>query len=318
MLSTDIILMAGLPASGKSSIVKDYEKLGYITLSLDKKTMFSASETATLDKEVKKRNKVIIDNTNTVLTNRKKFIDFAKANNLTIGIHYINTSKEDCLINSLHRMYEQHGEIYMHASDIPAKLKSSTNLFVISAIFAMAKNFDKINKSEGFDQVETTKFLRVDNFNYTNKALFIDLDGTVRKSNGKEPYPIELEDIEILQNSIDLLNRYKSEGYKIIAITNQSGVAKKILTANKVKELIEHTNTLLGGVIDDYHFCPHLPPKDVCYCRKPQSGAGVLMIHKHKLDLSSCIMVGDATSDRTFAERLKMKHEHPNIFFHRY
>lgn len=309
--------MVGLPASGKSSLVTKYEELGYVTLSLDKKTMSTATETATLSREVKKGNRVIIDNTNTTAERRKIFIDFAKTSNLTIGAHYMNTTKDDCLINSLHRMYERHGEFYMHLSDVPIKYKNESNLFVISAIFSMVKNFDKVSKLEGFDQVETTKFIRTNNYGYTNKAIFIDLDGTVRKSNGKEPYPLELEDIEILKNSVETLIKYKSEGYKIIAVTNQSGVAKKTLTANKVKELIEHTNTLLGGVIDDYHFCPHLPPKDLCYCRKPQSGAGVLMMHKHKLDLTSCIMVGDATSDKTFAERLKIVYKHPNIFFNR-
>ena len=309
--------MVGLPASGKSSLVTKYEELGYVTLSLDKKTMSTATETATLAREIKKGNKVVIDNTNTTSEKRKIFIDFAKNNNLTIGCHYMNTSKDDCLINSLHRMYERHGEIYMHQSDVPAKYKNESNLFVISAIFSMVKNFDKVSKLEGFDQVETTKFVRTDNYGYTNKAVFIDLDGTVRKSNGSEPYPIELEDVEILKNSVETLNKYKSEGYKIIAVTNQSGIAKKILTTLKVKELIEHTNKLLGNVIDDYHFCPHLPPRDVCYCRKPQSGAGVLMMHKHKLDLKSCIMVGDATSDKTFSERLKIIYKHPNIFFNR-
>ena len=309
--------MVGLPASGKSSLVTKYEELGYVTLSLDKKTMSTATETATLAREIKKGNKVVIDNTNTTAEKRKIFIDFAKNNSLTIGAHYMNTSKDDCLINSLHRMYERHGEIYMHISDIPVKFKNNPNLFVISAIFSMVKNFDKVSKLEGFDQVETTKFVRTDNYGYTNKAVFIDLDGTVRKSNGKEPYPLELEDIEIIKNSSEVLKNYKSEGYKIIAVTNQSGIAKKILTASKVKELIEHTNFLLVGIIDDYHFCPHLPPKDLCYCRKPQSGAGVLMMHKHKLDLKSCIMVGDATSDKTFAERLGIKYKHPNIFFNR-
>ena len=181
----------------------------------------------------------------------------------------------------------------------------------------MAKNFDKISKLEGFDQFETTKFVRADSFGYTNKAIFVDLDGTVRKSNGELAYPTEISDIEILKNSVEVLKKYKSDGYKIIAVTNQSGISKKILTAQKCKDLIDHTNELLENLIDDYHFCPHLPPKDICYCRKPQSGVGILMMHKHKLDLKSCIMVGDSTSDRTFAERLKMTHRPPNLFFNR-
>ena len=134
MISTNIVLMVGLPASGKSVLVQEYEKLGYSVLSLDKKTMFSATETATLDKELKKSDKVVIDNTNISLKIRKTFIDFAKNNNLTIGAHYINTSKDDCLINSLNRMYDRHGEIYMHLSDVPAKYKSESHHFLFSHI----------------------------------------------------------------------------------------------------------------------------------------------------------------------------------------
>ena len=315
MISTDIILMVGLPASGKSQITKEYEKLGYKVLSCDKKTMLSATETVTLDRERKKGERVVIDNTNITVDIRKNFVDYAKSRNFTIGVHHINTSKDDCLINSLNRMYERHGEVYMHLSDIPAKFKSEPNLFVISAIFAMNKNFQKPTISEGFDEIETTKFVRVDNFGYTNKALFIDLDGTVRESKGSEQYPTELEHIKILDHRVEVLEKYKSQGYTIIAVTNQSGVAKGTLTKQKVKDLIDHTNSLLENLIDDYHFCPHLPPKDICYCRKPQSGMGILMMHKHKLDLKSCIMVGDSTSDKTFADRLQMTYKTPNMFF---
>lgn len=317
MLTTNIILMVGLPASGKSQFVQKYKDAEYTILSLDTKTMSYAADIVTLEHEINKGNKVVIDNTNTVASNRKVFIDFAKHNNLTIGIHHMNTSKDDCLINSLHRMYKRHGQVFLHSSDIPATIKSESNNFVISAIFAMAKNFDKIDKSEGFDQIEVTKFERKEDWGYTNRAIFVDLDDTVRESVGEQPYPLEVKDVVILKNSEDILKKYKNAGYMIIGVTNQSAISKKILTASKVVELIEYTNKMLDNVIDDYKYCPHLPPKDVCYCRKPQSGMGVVMMHKHKLDLKQCFMVGDSTSDRTFAERLGIKFRTPEDFFNR-
>lgn len=313
----DIVLMVGLPASGKSTIVKEYENQGYVIISLDKKTMRSAVDLEPLNDELNKGNKVVIDNTNTTKETRKVFVDYSKRNNLRIRAHYMNTSKDDCLINSLHRMYDRYGEIYLHKTQINPLHKNDTNVFVLSAIFSMAKNFEKIDNNEGFAQIATTKFVRDNRYDYVNKAVFIDLDGTVRKSKGVQPYPIEFEDIEILENSEKILREYKDKGYKIIGVSNQSGVGKKIVTDSRVNELIIATNASLNGVIDDYYYCTHLPPANMCYCRKPQSGMGILMMHGHKLDLSNCIMVGDQTSDKTFATRLGMKFYEPNEFFER-
>ena len=102
MLNKDIILMVGLPCSGKSTYVEKYEKTGYTILSRDKKTMSSSVDTKSINIQIKKgNNKIVIDNTNITKDIRKIFINYAMLNNLTIGIHWINTSKEDCLINSL-------------------------------------------------------------------------------------------------------------------------------------------------------------------------------------------------------------------------
>lgn len=309
--------MVGLPASGKSSLTVQYESLGYTVLSLDRGTMINSTDISTLNRVMSDRKKVVIDNTNVLIDVRKKFIEYARNNSYSIGAHHVNTSKENCLINSLNRMYDRCGKVYTHKSQIDVEHKNDPNLFVLSAIFSMSKNFQKIKPEEGFDQIEITKFERTDRYHYDNKAVFVDLDGTVRKSRGSQPYPITETDIEMLPNSEAVLKRYKDAGYKIIAVTNQSGIGKKIVSAEKVKSLIDLTNQLMDNVIDDYSFCPHLPPSDMCYCRKPQSGTGILMMHKHKLNLAECIMVGDATSDNTFAERLGMKHYFPNEFFDR-
>lgn len=317
MLNKDIILMVGLPGSGKSTYVEKYEKTGYTILSMDKNTMTSSFDTHSINLQIKKgNNKIVIDNTNITKDIRKIFINYAMSNNLTIGIHWINTSKEDCLINSLHRMYKNYGQIFMHISDIKnANVKQEPNSFVLSAIFNMSKTFEKPTNDEC--DIEITKFNRIDDWNYTNKAIFIDLDGTVRESVGEQPYPIKKSDIKILTNSENILKEYKKDGYMIIAVTNQSAVSKGILSKNDVIDLINETNNMLGDVIDDYYYCPHLPPKETCYCRKPQSGMGIYMMHKYKLNLNSCIMVGDSTSDKTFANRLNMNFYSPDIFFKR-
>jgi histidinol phosphatase-like enzyme len=53
----------------------------------------------------------------------------------------------------------------------------------------------------------------------------------------------------------------------------------------------------------------------VCYCRKPQSALGVYFIEKYKLDPRKCVMVGDQTTDKTFAKRFGMEYVDEKEFF---
>jgi histidinol phosphatase-like enzyme len=71
---------------------------------------------------------------------------------------------------------------------------------------------------------------------------------------------------------------------------------------------------LLGFDID-YLFCPHNSFPISCYCRKPMPGLGVALVEKYKLDPSQCIMVGDRTTDKTFASRSGFQFQHASKFF---
>ena len=65
----------------------------------------------------------------------------------------------------------------------------------------------------------------------------------------------------------------------------------------------------------DYMFCCHKVPPISCYCRKPGPAMGVHFIEKYQLDPAQCIMVGDQTSDQTFAKRCGFQFEWAKDFF---
>ena len=159
------------------------------------------------------------------------------------------------------------------------------------------------------------KFIRRRESTFINKAIILDYDGTLREcigGNGK--YPVSEEQIEIKPNRKAVLDKYKAEGYLLLGMSNQSGIAKGELTIEKAHELFKHTNKLLGVDIE-YNFCPHQSAPISCYCRKPMQGKFVEMMLKHKLDPKQCWMVGDFTSDATFAKRSGIQYMDQADFF---
>jgi len=119
--------------------------------------------------------------------------------------------------------------------------------------------------------------------------------------------------VEILPGRREKLDEYVKKGYRLFGMSNQSGVAKGLVSARNADSCFKRTNELLGHNIK-YTFCPHnVPP--TCYCRKPQVGLFVWLYELCKLNPAQCIFVGDQTTDKTVAQRCKMQYYHPDEFF---
>jgi len=309
--------MQGLPASGKSSLNDIYKEKGYKIISRDK--MGCTMKGVLQHIRQYKLTKIVVDATFPTVESREPFIEFAQEKGMTIGCHRMKTSKDDCLINAMLRTKEITGEFYYHHSEIPEQWKKNPQVFVQPVIFKQVKEAKVPRKIEGFDEIVNTTFERVWKEDYTNKAVFVDFDGTIRVviDDSKYPYPVEFHNQEIMPNSAEILKEYKDKGYLIIGVSNQSGVNKKHFI-DDVNAIFEETKLMLGeDIIDDYMFCPHSMPAQICTCRKPQSGMGLYFRDKYKLDLSKCIMVGDRTTDKIFATRLGIIYYDHKEFFKR-
>lgn len=318
MLNTDIVLMSGFPASGKSSLNAAYEDAGYLIICRDVIGGSMDGIFKLVESDIKVIPKLLIDATFPTIESRKKYIELAKAYNKTIGCHAMTTSKEDSLINAMMRVKKITGDFYFYANDVPKQYSSNPQVYVYPAIFRHSKLIvkNKVSINEGFDKVEFEPFIRRWDPTFTNKAVFIDLDSTVRETISDAKWPIKLKDQTIMPNSKKVLLEWKKKGYLILAVSNQSDVNKGKFI-DPVDDIIKETNDLLGGLIDDYRYCPHSIPAQICTCRKPQSGTGLYFMDKYKLDLSKCYMVGDRTTDKTFATRLGIKYFDHKEFFNR-
>jgi len=313
---SEVIMVLGPPASGKSSKSKEYIDKGYIHLNRDKSGGKIVSLLPKLESALKNNENVVLDNLFPTKEVRKPFIEICKNNNVNISCVYVKTSIEDCQINALNRMYERYQTIFHHPDDIKShsRAKNDPNMFPPVVLFRYKKEFEKPVVEEGFSNIQEINFIRRIDPTYSNKALILDYDDTLRKSNGKNPFPIHPNEVEVLPGRTKKLKEYKSLGYILLGVSNQSGVAKRLFTKEDAISCFDRTNELLGVKID-YCFCPHQAAPPVCYCRKPQTSNGIHLIHKYKLNPNECIFVGDATSDKTFAQRLGFKYYHPEEFF---
>lgn len=134
-------------------------------------------------------------------------------------------------------------------------------------------------------------------------AVFLDRDGTI---NVDVDYLSSPDDLAFIPRSIDAIGLLNRAGIGVFVITNQSGIARGLLTEADMQavhaamraQLKEH-----GAWIDDFFFCPHHPSarldeyrKD-CQCRKPAPG----MLHeaaaKHGIDLGASFVIGDKAID---------------------
>ncbi len=310
-----VLIICGPQASGKTSLIHEYINKGYVRLNRDTEGGKMTKLIPMLEDLLKKGKNVVLDNTFASIDDRAPFIKVAKMFKAECSCLFMNTSKDDCLINACTRMIENHGKIISDPKDCK---KTAPDVFPPGVIFKYFKRLEKPSIQEGFDSVKNIKFERTWPKYLKNKAIIFDYDGTLRfTQGGNGKYPTCHEEQGFFNDRGKVIDKYKKEGYILLGASNQSGIAKGHLTNTTAIELFDSTNKHLGHSID-YEYCPHQVPPVSCYCRKPGPGMGVHFIYKYNLDPSKVIMVGDMTSDKTFATRLGFKFVHADDFFNEF
>ena len=136
-----------------------------------------------------------------------------------------------------------------------------------------------------------------------SKALFLDRDGVLNEDHG---YTYKIEDCKILEGAVKGLQLIAKLEYKIIIITNQSGIARGLYSVDEFHSFMQYLLNILrmqNIPIAGYFFCPHHPEGIIpnysvkCLCRKPEAGMIYDAKKKFQLDLSQSILVGDKESD---------------------
>jgi len=128
------------------------------------------------------------------------------------------------------------------------------------------------------------------------RAVFLDRDGTLVRD---VHFCRSVEDLQLLPGAPLAIRILNDVGFKVVVITNQSGVGRGYLTVETLADIHKKLREELGrggAALDAIYYCPHTPGEG-CKCRKPRPGMFVAAIRDLGLDPAASYAVGDRERD---------------------
>lgn len=131
-------------------------------------------------------------------------------------------------------------------------------------------------------------------------AVFLDRDGTVIEN---VPYLDCPDGVCLIDGAREAIRACRAQGYAIVIVTNQSGVARGLLTADQYRAVEERVLDCIGAdLVDGVYACPFHPAGAGAFAadhpwRKPAAGMLEAARTRLSIDMRNSIMVGDSLSD---------------------
>ncbi|MCH7719450.1 MAG: HAD family hydrolase [Planctomycetes bacterium] len=143
------------------------------------------------------------------------------------------------------------------------------------------------------------------------RAVFLDRDNTLIADPGFIRRP---EQVQLLPGAAQAVRRFRAAGYRVVVVTNQSGVARGLLTEDQLQAVHDRLRTLLraqGAELDAIYYCPHLDGPEAKVAsyrrksplRKPEPGMLLAAAADHQFDLARSWMIGDSERDMEAGRR---------------
>ncbi|PRP91284.1 putative oxidoreductase YdbC [Enhygromyxa salina] len=273
----EVVLIMGMPASGKTTQVRDFVDRGYLRLNRDDAGGNLADLAPILDQSLASgRRRVVLDNTYPRRSSRNLMIETAWAHGVPVRCVWIDTSLEDAQVNACQRMLERHGQV-LGPEEMKRANRSDPNSFPPRAQLHFRAVFEAPTLDEGFVAVDVRPFVRRAASGQA-RAVFVD------------PGQLEAAHEGPLADHI-------AQGYLVLGIGWRPEGAPG------------PDSVWLGDIEIPTLWCTHPPGPIGCWCRKPLPGLAVALVEAHGLDPVACRVWGRGAAERGLAERLGARFE---------
>lgn len=129
------------------------------------------------------------------------------------------------------------------------------------------------------------------------KLIILDRDGVI--NHDSDCYIKSADEWHPIAGSLEAIARLNQAGYRVVIVSNQSGIARGLFDARALHAINRKMDALLaplGGRIDAVFYCPH-SPRDRCACRKPKPGLFKQVAESLGVDIKTAPAVGDSLRD---------------------
>jgi D-glycero-D-manno-heptose 1,7-bisphosphate phosphatase len=127
--------------------------------------------------------------------------------------------------------------------------------------------------------------------------VLVDRDGVVNRDS--DEYVKSVAEWQPLPGSLEAIARLTQAGFRVVVVTNQSGVGRGLFSEATLQEIhaaMVAAAAAEGGTIAGVFYCPHRPDED-CACRKPRPGLLKQVAEAFGVDLAGVPFIGDKPSD---------------------
>ena len=148
------------------------------------------------------------------------------------------------------------------------------------------------------------------------KIAFLDRDGVINSSKINNGYIGKIKDFKWINGSKKAIKYLKSKNYKVVIVTNQSGIARgyfKLKDLYKIHSYLKKELKKIGTGVDKIYFCPFHKDgiikkyKKDSSLRKPKIGMFRLAQKKWNIDKPNSFMIGDQITDIKFAKKANIE-----------
>jgi aryl-alcohol dehydrogenase-like predicted oxidoreductase len=276
--SREVVMIAGMPAAGKSTLAADHVARGYTRLNRDDRGGSLLDLARAIDDELAAgRDRIVVDNTYGTRASRAPVIEVARRHGAAVRCIVVTTPLEQAQAHACARILERHGRL-----DAPGEIRPGVQ-------FRYRREFEAPRADEGFVEIVEVAPARL--ATGTRAALIVELDAIVWT--GKPLIPAK---VALVPGAAEALAAWPFAA----ATLWRPGAPPDAIAA-----LTERLHELLGRALD-VRACTHLAGPPVCWCRKPLPGLALALARDHDLDLARSVHLGRNPADRGFALRAGM------------
>ncbi|HBX36955.1 MAG TPA: D-glycero-beta-D-manno-heptose-1,7-bisphosphate 7-phosphatase [Pseudohongiella sp.] len=130
-----------------------------------------------------------------------------------------------------------------------------------------------------------------------SRLIILDRDGVINEDS--DAFIKSVAECVPVEGSIDAIARLSQAGYTVVVATNQSGIARGLLSETTLSQIHAYLSGLVekaGGRIAGFFYCPHGPDNN-CSCRKPRPGLLYQIRDEYGSEISGVPVVGDSLRD---------------------